>query len=204
MVERRIEDGRRSEAWDESEARRSLGELARSGESIAQFARRRRVSAQRVSYWKKRLAESRTQPFVAVPLAPARVGQIEIVAYAVTIRVREDLDLERTLNEVDGWPRSNAGTGNNGTNDSARTDAKDSSGPRSTPSLPPRPMSTSWVRKAGPRIPSSFISAPCACEPTRTAPPRKTPRPPMLRVPTEPGVPVSKADCSIAQRLSSE
>lgn len=66
MGERRTEDGRMSEIWDESEARRSLGELARSGESIAQFARRRRISAQRIYYWKKRLAETSCAHFCAI------------------------------------------------------------------------------------------------------------------------------------------
>jgi transposase len=109
MGARRTEDGLGSEAWDESEARRSLGELARSGESIAQFARRRRISAQRVYYWKKRLAETGTPAFVAVALAPARVGQIEIVADGVTIRVREDLDLQRIAEIVEVAARRGRG-----------------------------------------------------------------------------------------------
>ena len=95
MGEGRTGDGRGSPTWGEPEARRSLAELARSGESVAEFARRRGISAQRVYYWKRRVGETRPPAFVAVPLAPARVGQIEIVADGVTIRVREDLDLER-------------------------------------------------------------------------------------------------------------
>jgi hypothetical protein len=92
----RTTDGRRGwRVWREHEAREALAELARSGESIAEFTRRRRVSAQRVYYWKKRLAESGAPAFVAVPVAPARFEQIEIVAGGVTIRVREDLDPER-------------------------------------------------------------------------------------------------------------
>jgi len=93
----RTTDGRRRwRVWDEHEAREALAELSRSGESIAEFTRRRRISAQRVYYWKKRLAESGAPAFVAVPVAPAGgVGQIEIVAEGVTIRVREELDLER-------------------------------------------------------------------------------------------------------------
>jgi hypothetical protein len=54
MGERRTEDGQ----WrDEAEARRSLGELARTGESIAQFARRRGISGQRVYYLRDTLAK---------------------------------------------------------------------------------------------------------------------------------------------------
>jgi transposase-like protein len=109
MGERRTEGGRWSEAWDEPEARRSLAELARSGESVVEFARRRGVSAQRVYYWRRRLAETRTPAFVAVPLGPARVGQIEIIADGVTIRVREDLDLERLAEIVEVAARRSRG-----------------------------------------------------------------------------------------------
>ncbi|MFI5302590.1 MAG: IS66 family insertion sequence element accessory protein TnpA, partial [Polyangiales bacterium] len=76
-------------------AREALAELAESGESVAQFARRRGVSAQRIYYWKKRIAESAAPAFVAVPLTTARAGQIEIATDVITIRVREDLDAER-------------------------------------------------------------------------------------------------------------
>jgi len=106
MGERRTEDG---QWWDEAEARRSLGELARTGESIAQFARRRGISAQRVYYWKKRLAETRAPAFVAVPLGLARDGQIEIIVDGVTIRVREDLDLERLAEIVEVAARRHRG-----------------------------------------------------------------------------------------------
>ncbi len=89
-------DGRRRwEVWGEPEAREALAELAESGESVAQFAGRRGVSAQRIYYWKKRIAESAAPAFVAVQLTAARAGQIEIVTDGVTIRVREDLDAER-------------------------------------------------------------------------------------------------------------
>ncbi len=87
-------DGRRRwRQWTESEAREALAELGRSGESVARFARRKGVSAQRVHHWRKRIAEGGVPAFVAVPVAP-RLAQIEIVSEAVTVRVREDLDLE--------------------------------------------------------------------------------------------------------------
>jgi hypothetical protein len=108
MGERRTEDGRWS-TWDEAEARRSLGELAGSGESVAQFARRRGISAQRVYYWKKRLAETRAPTFVAVPLGGAGDSQIEIVANGVTIRVREGIDVERLAEIVEVVARRSRG-----------------------------------------------------------------------------------------------
>jgi transposase-like protein len=43
--------------WTEQDAREALAELAGTGESIAEFARRRGVSRERVRYWRKRLAD---------------------------------------------------------------------------------------------------------------------------------------------------
>lgn len=89
-------DGRgRWQAWSETEARQALAELSRSGESISAFAVRRGISAQRVYYWKKRIASTSAPAFVAVPVATARAGQIEISAGGVTVRVREDIEAER-------------------------------------------------------------------------------------------------------------
>lgn len=102
MERGRTTDGRRRwRVWSEGEAREALAELSRSGESVAEFARREGISAQRVYYWKKRIAETNAPAFVAVPLAPGHAGQIEIIAEGVTIRVREDLDSER-LAEIVG------------------------------------------------------------------------------------------------------
>lgn len=92
---RTAESRRRRQVWDEGQAREALAELARSGDSIAEFARHRGISAHRVYYWKKRIAEARAPGFLAVPVAPAGVGQMEIVADGVTIRVREDLHAGR-------------------------------------------------------------------------------------------------------------
>jgi transposase-like protein len=87
--------------WDEGEAREALAEQKRSGESVTEFAKRRGFSAQRIYYWKKRIAEAAVPTFVAVPVTAARAGQIEIVADGITIRVREDLAPERLAQIVD-------------------------------------------------------------------------------------------------------
>ena len=87
--------------WSEQEARDALDELAESGESVAQFARDRGISAQRVYYWKKRNAQTVPPAFVAVPIQTAGVAQIEIAAEGVTVRVREDLDPARLADILD-------------------------------------------------------------------------------------------------------
>src|SRR4029077_1593585 len=102
MDETRTADGRRRwQVWGELEARQALAELSRSGESILEFARRRGISAQRVYYWKKRIAERAAPTFVAVPVAGGQAGQIEIIAHGVTIHVREDLGVERLAEIVE-------------------------------------------------------------------------------------------------------
>jgi transposase-like protein len=60
-------DQRRWRQWTEQDAREALAELTRTGESIAEFARRRGVSGERVRYWRKRLAD-RAPAFVAIPV----------------------------------------------------------------------------------------------------------------------------------------
>jgi len=110
MDKARMADGRRHrEVWGEPEAREALSEIADSGESIAEFARRRGVSAQRIYYWKKRIAETTAPAFVAVPLTATRAGQIEISADGVTIRVREDLASERLADILDVVARRGRG-----------------------------------------------------------------------------------------------
>jgi transposase-like protein len=94
---------RRWRQWTERDAREALAELARTGESIAGFARRRGVSGERVRYWRRRLADGAPPAFVAVPVASASAGppQIEIVAGSVTLRVREDVSLEHLSDLID-------------------------------------------------------------------------------------------------------
>jgi|HubBroStandDraft_1064217.scaffolds.fasta_scaffold20878_6 transposase-like protein len=80
--------------WTEQDAREALAELARSGESLAAFARRRGVSGERVRYWRKRLADG-APAFVAIPVGSDRQGpRIEVTTAEMTLRVREDIDLE--------------------------------------------------------------------------------------------------------------
>jgi transposase-like protein len=92
--------------WDEGEAREALAEQQRSGESVTEFAQRRGFSAQRIYYWKKRIAEGSVPAFVAVPVAPASAAKIEIVADGITVRVREDVASERLAQIVDVLRRS--------------------------------------------------------------------------------------------------
>jgi transposase-like protein len=86
--------------WTEHDAREALAELATSGESKAQFARRRGVSTERLRYWQKRLARGMAPSFIAVPLAASR-ARLEIEVGDVTVRVREDLDLARVAELLD-------------------------------------------------------------------------------------------------------
>lgn len=86
--------------WTEQDAREALAELATSGESKAQFARRRGISTERLRYWQKRLASATAPSFIAVPLAASR-AQLEIAVGEVTVRVREDMDLARLADLLD-------------------------------------------------------------------------------------------------------
>ena len=82
--------------WGEAEARVALGELAASGESAVQFARRAGFSSQRLRYWKKRLGTvSAPASFVAVRLPSSSRARetIEIRVDGVAVHVREDLDV---------------------------------------------------------------------------------------------------------------
>lgn len=93
--------------WTEDEARAALAELSRSGESEAAFARARGFSTQRIRYWKKRLGTTTAVPaFVPVRLsalttAATRPPTIEIISRDVTVRVREDLDVEHVARIVE-------------------------------------------------------------------------------------------------------
>ena len=105
MDGKRTADGwRRWQVWGEGEAREALAELSRSGESVASYARRRGVSAQRIYYWRKRVT-AKIPAFVAVPVATARPGQIEVVADGITIRIREDVDADRLADIVESLGR---------------------------------------------------------------------------------------------------
>lgn len=109
MDRQRTTDGRRRwQQWSEQEARDALAELARSGESIARFARRKGISEQRLYYWRKRIAQTSAPAFVAVPLA-ASIRHVEIASEAVTVRVREDLDPEQLADLIEVVARRGRG-----------------------------------------------------------------------------------------------
>jgi hypothetical protein len=91
--------------WTETEARAALADLARSGQSELAFARGRGFSRQRVRYWKSRLGVSTSKPKTAVSPKPGFVAvampvvaraptKIEIHVGELSVRVREDLDVE--------------------------------------------------------------------------------------------------------------
>jgi hypothetical protein len=100
---------RRWHHWTEDEARGVLRELGASGESVAGFCRRTGVSRQRLSYWRKRISrpeKPRTTDFVAVDLTGVTGSRwVELVAGAVVLRVREDLDVEQVARLVEAIGR---------------------------------------------------------------------------------------------------
>lgn len=92
---------RRAKRWSDSEARGILREWQQSGLSASAFARRRGITATRLSYWRERLGKdsgSRDEVgFVAVPLSGSEFGrgaQVELECAGVTVRVR-DFDVEQ-------------------------------------------------------------------------------------------------------------
>ena len=104
--------GSNGRQWTETEARASLAELARSGESELLFARRRGYSRERLRYWKKKLAVS-TKPMtkkpafvaVAMPIAARMAAKIEIQVGAVKVCLREDVDVDHLARIVDALSR---------------------------------------------------------------------------------------------------
>lgn len=95
--------------WTEDEAGAALDELARSGESAADFARRRGVSAQRIRYWKKRLGERTEQPaFVALTLpdvAAVRHSTLEVRIDDIIVAVPLHSDVEQVASLVSAIAR---------------------------------------------------------------------------------------------------
>jgi hypothetical protein len=110
MYRGRRGETRRWRQWTEAEARAALNELAASKESVAEFARRKGVSTQRVAYWRKRLPA--TEPAfisVAIPDSAALSATIELAARGVTLRVREDVGIARLAAIVDVLIRAASG-----------------------------------------------------------------------------------------------
>jgi transposase-like protein len=107
--ESKTADGRRRwQHWTEEQARSALSELAQSGVSIAKFAEIKGVSAQRIAYWRKRLANGGPPRFVRVDMSmavPPTTAHIEILLDGVTVRVRENLDPETVARLVEAFAR---------------------------------------------------------------------------------------------------
>jgi transposase-like protein len=116
-----VETGRH---WTESEAREVIAELRSSGETPAEFARRKGITRQRLGYWMKRVAPlgSRQSPgeagaretrFVAVALPPSvrapSPGWIEVAVGGTVVRVREALDVDHVARLVEAIARRAGG-----------------------------------------------------------------------------------------------
>jgi hypothetical protein len=102
--------GRRWRQWTEREARAALDEFAASGERVADFARGKGVSSQRLAYWRKRLAARGATEFVAVALPTVAASRwIEVMAEGVVVRVREDVDVEYVARLVEAIGRRSSG-----------------------------------------------------------------------------------------------
>jgi transposase-like protein len=92
--------------WSEEDARSALAELSSTRESVTEFARRKGVSVERIRYWRKRLMQHEVPAFMAVPVSDGARAQIEIAVAGLTMRIREDVDLERLSDLVDIVTRS--------------------------------------------------------------------------------------------------
>jgi transposase-like protein len=74
----------RRRTWNEDEARRVLAELAASGETVSDFARRQGLVPQRLWWWQKRLG------LKEAPASPAgRAGTLAATFLPVTVRAEE-------------------------------------------------------------------------------------------------------------------
>jgi len=98
--------------WTEADARAALAEWRRSGESEFAFARQRGFSPQRLRYWRSRLGAAPIQSsappaFVAVeiPVAARGAPKIEIHLGALSVCVREELDVEHLARIVSALAR---------------------------------------------------------------------------------------------------
>jgi transposase-like protein len=95
---RQAKVGRAWRRWTEDEARAALEELARTGERPETFARRHGISAQRLRYWRKQLANTVATPpaFVAMTLPEAASArrQVEVRIDEVVIAVADHADVE--------------------------------------------------------------------------------------------------------------
>jgi hypothetical protein len=87
---------RRWQQWTAAEARRVLKAWRASGLSLAAFARKRGLCAERVRWWHKRLADGRGHGEEIVRLVPAVVTGLppQSATTAVTVRAHGDVVVE--------------------------------------------------------------------------------------------------------------
>lgn len=78
--------------WTESDARRVIAEWRSSGERLAEFARRRGVQRQRLTWWVKRLGAVTAPTFV--PVAVRGEADWPVVGAAITIDAVGDVRVE--------------------------------------------------------------------------------------------------------------
>lgn len=80
------------ERWTKSEGRAAIAAWRASGESMASFAERHEIDAQRISWWRKRL-EASDAPTTLVPVTIAAPRVVAGVA-AAAVRVQvEDVEI---------------------------------------------------------------------------------------------------------------
>lgn len=82
--------------WTEADARIVLDHWRQSGDSLAEFARKRGVSAARVYWWRKRLGgDERSTALIS--LVPARVtGEVRSsIGFGVVVRLPNGVSIER-------------------------------------------------------------------------------------------------------------
>lgn len=112
-----IKSGPRGRAgrWNEQEAAQALRECAESGLSIDAFARREGYSGQRLRDWKHRLGgKPTTAPVTFLPVkiaqspieSAASIRHLAIDVGNVSVRVREDLDVEHLARIVGALDRA--------------------------------------------------------------------------------------------------
>lgn len=82
-----------STEWTEDDARHVLDEWRQSGQTIAAFARARRVSAPRLYWWRRRLRKAGAVER-AMSLVPAKVVVTRPEAAAIVIRLPSGIAIE--------------------------------------------------------------------------------------------------------------
>ena len=103
--------GRFWRQWSETEARAQLEEFSGTAESAVGFARRKRISTRRLTYWRKRLASATggaTKPaFLAVtlPATPSTPAEIEIRVAGVVVIAHEGCDVDHVARVVEALGR---------------------------------------------------------------------------------------------------